>query len=60
MLIYLLGVHSWYKLAHLWLSWDFSPPQIRKQAEQCGGGRTPELETIGSVCTEETESGQKV
>lgn len=39
MLVYILGVHSWYKLAHLWPSWDFSPHQIRKQAEQCAGGR---------------------
>lgn len=34
MLIYLLGVHSWYTLAHLWPSWDFSPHQIRKQCRE--------------------------
>lgn len=37
----------------------FSPHQLRKQAEQCAGSRTPELETIGFVCTEEAESAHR-
>lgn len=49
MLIYLVGVHSWCELAHLWPSWDFLPTSDKKT------GRAMCREQNNS-CTEGTEN----